>query len=178
MYPEFIGRDDCHNANEEERLLYTIRGKDNKAKYLHCLCVLALSCSIGLSWIFRHAVSTLHPGTAPMRLGRVIRHRYMCSRDLGCRGVCGQGRSGSDPRFIIFPKSWHRWCGWHRISQNFTNHPDYKCIHDVAKNRCIESRVEVDLMVRYLWYCFKHYEKYNGIICAQRLMDLYLTEGD
>lgn len=157
MFPEFIGGDDTEDTNSEERPLYTILGKDsNNESFANTWCFMPSKALWAFNWIFRHAVPILHPGTAPMRVQLVLSDADN-QETRAIEGVCGGGKE-SRGVIKIFPNAMHRWCGWHRINRNFTNDSKYKSILAAAKNSNIFTRAEIDVFVRWLWYCVKHYE--------------------
>ena len=44
------------------------------------------------------------------------------------------------------------------FSRNFTESSDYKSKLTMVRNSGVESSVEIDLIVRWLWYFIKYYE--------------------
>eukprot|EP00985_Skeletonema_marinoi_P032080 scaffold38147_cov263-Skeletonema_marinoi.AAC.1 len=50
----------------------------------------------------------------------------------------------------LFINAFHRWCAWHRINRNFTQDSKYKSLLTKIKNSCVLSRIEVDVLERWL----------------------------
>ena len=177
MFPEFMGGDDTEDTNSEERPLYTLLGKDNNNQsFAHTWCFMPSKAQWAFSWIFKHAVPTLHPGTAPMRVVKITTDAD-AQETRAVESVVGRAELCSKV-IKIFPKAKHGWCGWHRINRNFTNDPKYKSMLAAAKNSSIFTRVEIDVVVRWLWYFIKHYEDEKEIQFSLNLLDFYLKEED
>ena len=96
------------------------------------------------------------------------------TRDI--ENVCGQG----SPRKInhVFPNASHGWCGWHRINQNFTNNPTYHASLCAVKSSYIMLRIEIDVIMKWLWYFVKHYLNLEEIELSTILMNFYVNEKD
>jgi len=76
----------------------------------------------------------------------------------------------------VFANAYHRWCAWHRINRDFTNHTDFKSLLAQVRNSSIDNSVEVALIVRMMWYCIKHYETKEELELALVLIKEYLNE--
>ena len=178
MFPEFVGGDDTEQTNSEDRPLYTLLGKDNNNKSFPILWAFMPSKAQWVfTWIFKHALPTLHPGTALQRV-QLFATDADPQETRAAEGVVGDGKKEPMLCFFLLPKARHRWCGWHRIDRNLVNGPDYKAVLSEAKNHSVESRVEVDVIIRYMWYLIKHYEDANEVQCSLTFLKHYLSEED
>ena len=78
----------------------------------------------------------------------------------------------------IFQNAQQGWCGWHKIDRNLTSDAKYKSILVHEKNKSIFTRVEIDLIVKWLWYFIKHYENSDEVEFSMMLLNYYLNEPD
>ena len=117
----------------------------------------------------------MHPGKAALRLESLITDAD-AQETRACENACGQ-RSASRS-WAVFQHASHGWCGWHRINRGFTNHPKYHAALCKAKSDNILSRVEVDVIVHWMWYFVKHYENDEEIELSSTLMNFYLGGDD
>jgi len=74
------------------------------------------------------------------------------------------------------PNARHRHCAWHKINRNFTENAKYKSKLSTVKKRSYKSAIEVDTIIKWLWYFIKYYESTEEVNFAYQLLDLYLTE--
>ena len=75
----------------------------------------------------------------------------------------------------IFQNAQQGWCGWHKIDRNLTSDAKYKSILVHEKNKSILTRVEIDLIVKWLWYFIKHYENSDEVEFSMMLLNYYQT---
>jgi len=172
MFPEVISGDATEETNSEERPLYTLMGKDNMNKaFAHTWCFMPSNSRWAYSWFFQDAVPTLHPGTATKRVKLILTDA--CPHEsFAIANLVGEGRDYSK----VYPNAHHRWCGWHRINRNFTNHADYKSLLARVRNSSVNNAIEVSLITRLMWYCVKHYETKEEVDLALKLINQYLKE--
>eukprot|EP00985_Skeletonema_marinoi_P000444 scaffold157_cov58-Skeletonema_marinoi.AAC.1 len=76
----------------------------------------------------------------------------------------------------LFINALHRWCAWHRINRNFTQDSKYKPTLTRVKNSCVLSKIEVDVLERWLWYFIKNYETEEEVNFCRKLLDEYLND--
>ena len=58
----------------------------------------------------------------------------------------------------VFENAMQGWCAFHKIDRNFTHCPKYKSVLDGERNKDILNRIEIDIVVRWLWYFIKNYK--------------------
>ena len=172
MYPEFISGDATEDTNSEERPFYTLLGKDNMNKsFAHTWCYMPSDSRWAYTWLFQEAVTSLHPGTACQRVQLIVTDA--CPQEFFAISTCiGKGNDMSK----VYPNAHHRWCGWHKVNRNFTNHPDYKSLLAKVRNSSVENSIEIGLITRMLWYCIKHYETKDELELGLKLIKQYLSE--
>ncbi|KAL7539501.1 hypothetical protein ACHAXR_009346 [Thalassiosira sp. AJA248-18] len=169
MYPEWAGGDDTEDTNSEERPLFTCMGMDHENNtFPIMLAYLPAKGQWVYWWLWKDAIPLLHPGTALQRV-RGINSDADPQLTRAIEGVIKIG---------LYPNALHGWCTWHKINRNFTNDPQYKSLLANAKNINISSRIEVDVVVRWLWYFVKHYEDQSEIELSMMLMKHYLGDED
>lgn len=78
----------------------------------------------------------------------------------------------------IFDNAQQGWCGFHRINRNFTHSVEYKSILDHERNKSVYGRIEIDIIVNWMWYFIKHYKTMEEVEMSSFLLNLYLTEQD
>ncbi|KAL7551396.1 hypothetical protein ACHAWF_015520, partial [Thalassiosira exigua] len=173
QYPEMLGGDDTEETNSEDRPLYTLCGKDNMNKsFGHTWCFMPSKSQWVYNWIFNNAVPTLHPGTATKRVELFITDADK-QETQAAENACGEGID----TYKTFPNAKHRQCGWHKINRNFTESSDYKSKLSSQRKKCIQSSIEIDLIVRWMWYFIKHYENPSEVKMAMTLLHIYLNES-
>ena len=169
--------DDTEQVNYEERPIHTLMGKDNENKSFPI--VHTFMCS-KQEWVFtfivKHALPNLHPGTACARVNFMI-----CDADpqetRSFDKVAGRGLSSSlTPK--VCPNAWVGNCGWHKIDRNLINDSKYHSLIQKVRDSSIANRVEVDVVIRWLWYFIKHYETEQEISLAMDFLSFYLSEPD
>ena len=105
-------------------------------------------------------------------------HSYRClpEETRAIENVCGQ----CSPMKINheFINASHGWCGWHRINQNFTNTLKYHASLCAVKSSNIMLRIEINVIVKWLWYFVKHYLNSEEIKLSTILMKYYVNEKD
>ena len=172
MFPEFLGGDDTEDTNSEDRPLYTMCGKDSMNKsFGHTWCFMPSKAQWVYQWIFGNAMPILHPGTALTRV-----QQFATDADpqetRAAVNCCGRG---SDLHKVL-PHARHRHCAWHKVNRNFTEDSKYKSKLSATRKRSWKSSVEVDVVVRWLWYFIKYYESPEEVDLAYRLLSYYLNE--
>ena len=70
----------------------------------------------------------------------------------------------------------HRHCEWHKINRNFTEHSSYKSHLSRTRDKGYQSSVEVNTVVRWLWYFIKYYETPEEVKLSYELLKLYLSD--
>ena len=181
MFPEFMGGDDTEGTNSEERPLYTLCGKDNmNTSYGHTWVFMPSKSTWVYSWIFRNALPVLHPGTALSRVQLFIMDA--CPQETrAAESVCGRGIVGMKTppsQRKTLPNAHLRLCAWHKINRNFTNDPKYKSKISAARKSDVKTSVEIDVIIRWLWYFIKYYENEEEVNLAMRLLHYYLNEDE
>ncbi|KAL7534014.1 hypothetical protein ACHAXR_005588 [Thalassiosira sp. AJA248-18] len=129
-------------------------GKDGMNKsFGHTWCFMPSKAQWVYQWIIGNAMPILHPGTALTRVQQFATDadQQETSAAVNC---CGRG---SDLHKVL-PHAHHRHCAWHKINRNFTEDSKYKSMLSSTRKRCWKSSVEVDVIVRWLWYFIKYYE--------------------
>ena len=169
MYPEFMGGDDTEDTNAEKRPLYTLMGKDNNnLSFGHTWCFMPSKALWVFRWIIEYAVPELHPGTATKRVELIA--------------------SDADPQETkaiemaikngVYPNAHHRHCAFHKMDRNLKCDSKYRAKFAAARDKGIHSRVEVDMVLRFMWYFCKHYENNEQVDLALLLLDHYLKEDE
>jgi len=64
----------------------------------------------------------------------------------------------------------------HRINRNFTQLPKYKPTLTRVKNSSVLSKIEIDVLERWLWYFIKNYETKEEVDFCLKLLDAYLND--
>ena len=147
MYPEVIGCDATEETNSEERPLYIGVGLDNKNKAYEVMwAFLPSKAQWTYSWLWKHALPLLHPGTATHWV-----HGIICNADpqetRAIESFVKQARV-----IVPFSNTQYAWWEFHRLNRNFTHNPKYKYMLAQVKNINILSRIEIDVVTR--WLCF------------------------
>jgi len=78
----------------------------------------------------------------------------------------------------VLPLAQQGWCGFHKIDRNFTSNSEYKGILDSERDKSILGRVEIDGIVRWMWYFIKHYRTMEEVEMSAYLFNWYMTEND
>ena len=78
----------------------------------------------------------------------------------------------------VLPNAQHGWCGFHKINRNFTHHVDFKSILDAEKDKDIFGRLEIDILVRWMWYFIKYYKSMEEVEVSAFMFNFYMTEED
>ena len=176
MYPEFLGGDDTEDTNSEKRPLYTLCGKDNMNKsFGHTWAFMPSKCTWVYSWIFSNALPLLHPGTALNRVEQFIMDA--CPHETrAAEGVCGYRSVHITDQSKVLPNAHLRHCAWHKINRNLTEDSKYKAKFTAARKTSVRASIEVDTIVKWLWYFIKNYESKEEVDLAMKLMGYYLSE--
>ncbi|KAL7524185.1 hypothetical protein ACHAWF_000847 [Thalassiosira exigua] len=82
------------------------------------------------------------------------------------------------PVMIAWSAAVHAWCAWHLIDRNFTNKSYYKATLCQAKTSNIMCRVEIDNIVKWLWYLVKYYINEEEVNLSFKLLVWYLSVED
>ena len=69
--------------------------------------------------------------------------------------------SNSDTR--ILPNAQQGWCGFHKVDRNFTSNVEYRGLLDAARDKDIFGNVEIDVIVRWMWYFIKYYRNMEEV---------------
>ena len=125
--------------------------------------------------MFKHVFPLLHPGTGCKRTVHIVTDASP-EETRAIENMCGQ----CSPMKINyeFPNASHGWCGWHRINRNFTNNSKYHASLCALKSSNIMSRIEIDVIVKWLWYFVNHYLNLEEIVLSSILMKYYVNEKD
>jgi len=78
----------------------------------------------------------------------------------------------------VFENAMQGWCAFHKIDRNFTHCPKYKSVLDVERNKDILNRIEIDIVVRWMWYFIKNYKTMEEVELSAYFMEYYMTEVD
>ena len=79
----------------------------------------------------------------------------------------------------LFKRAWHRWCAWHRINRNFTqDSKKYSSLLSRIKKSSILSKIEMDVLERWLWYFIKEYESDEEVKLCMGLLQAYINDDD
>ena len=171
MFPEFIGGDDTEQTNSEDRPLYTLMSKDNNDKAFGHTWILMPAKSLWMfNWIYRTVMPVCHPGTAISRI-ELINADADPQMNRAIESVIG--RSLDTRR--LYPRAHGRNCAFHKINRNFTESSDYKSMLVQARKESVEASIEIDLIVRWMWYLIKYYENDTEVDFAIKLFKHYLS---
>ena len=85
---------------------------------------------------------------------------------------------GPSERQKIFERAQQGWCGFHRISRGLEFHPDHKSYLDSERSNCIWGRLEIDMLITFMWYFIKFYRTREEVEMASHLMNYYMREDD
>ena len=178
MFPEFTSGDDTEGTNSEKRPLYTLLGKDQNEKvYPIAWAFMPSKSQWAYDWFFSVAMPKLHPGDAIRRVEIIVTDADK-QETMAVENIVGGNLKPSASSLRLFSKGFHRWCAWHRINRNFTQDPKYKPTLTRLKNSCILSRIEVDVLERWLWYFIKNYETKEEVDFCLILLDEYLNDEE
>jgi len=78
----------------------------------------------------------------------------------------------------VFENAMQAWCAFHKINRNFTHDSKYKSVLDGERSKNILNRIEIDIVVRWLWYFIKNYKTMEEVELSAFLMEYYMTEVD
>ena len=78
----------------------------------------------------------------------------------------------------IFANAMQGWCGFHKVNRNFTHSTDYKSMLDIERDKDILGRLEIDLIVRWMWYFIKNYKTMEEVELSAYLFEYYMTKKD
>ena len=207
-WPEFLSADDTEGTNAEERPLHDWCGKDGENEiYPALLSFLPSKSQWSYTFVLR-AAKLLIPGTALSRVVKINtdqdhqetraicnaigkkRKRFVAEGDANSKAVLPIFKSlqpGMDSIFSVltspsdsktFENAQQDWYGFHKINRNFTHSPNYKSILDAAKDKDIFGRLEIDIIVRWMWYFIKYYKTKDEVELSAYLFHLYMTEDD
>ena len=170
MFPEVMSGDDTEDTNSEERPLYTLLGKDNNNQsFGHTWCFMPSRALWVFRWIFEHAVPILHPGTACKRV-QLIPTDADAQETRAIEAVCGPGK--------IYEIASHLHCAFHKLDRNLKSDSKYKSKIGSVREKGVNSKAEIDMVLRWLWYFCKHYENKEQVDLALTLLDYYLEEDE
>lgn len=170
MFPEVMSGDDTEDTNSEERPLYTLLGKDNNNQsFGHTWCFMPSRALWVFRWIFEHAVPILHPGTACKRV-QLIPTDADAQETRAIEAVCGPGK--------IYELASHLHCAFHKLDRNLKSDSKYKSKIGSVREKGVNSKAEIDMLLRWLWYFCKHYENGEQVDLALTLLHYYLREDE
>jgi len=172
MFPELLSGDDTEQTNSEERPLFTLCGKDSMNQtFAHTWVFMPSKSQWVYNWIFENCLVTLHPGTALERV-----HLFATDADQqetrAAESACGRGQDKNS----ALPNARHRHCAWHKINRNFTDDSEYKSKLISARKKDWKASIEIDVLIRWLWYFVKYYETAEEVNIATQLLHLYMNE--
>ena len=84
--------------------------------------------------------------------------------------------SNSDTR--ILPNAHQGWCGFHKVDRNLTSNVEYRGLLDAARDKDIFGNVEIDVIVRWMWYFIKYYRNMEEVEMSAFFFNYYMTEED
>lgn len=116
MFPEFTCSDTTHGTNAEKRplILYCGQDGDNKS-FTHTWAFLPSQTRWVFDWFFGYACPALHQREV---LARNIIH--ITDQDFQEVGAFDSARA------LVYPRSKHRLCAFHKINRNFVKDGRYK----------------------------------------------------
>ncbi|KAL7529078.1 hypothetical protein ACHAWF_002826, partial [Thalassiosira exigua] len=195
-FPEFMGIDDTDETNSENRPLLTACGRDNENQVFDIIrAFLPSRARWAYNWLFRFGFPFLLPGTALSRVTHIktdacpnltFALEHVIKRGIDSRhAAIAQGRQFMPshqhvmiPVMIPWSLAMHAWCAWHLIDRNFINESYYKATLCQAKTSDIMCRVEIDTIVKWLWYLVKHYINEEEVNLSFELLVWYLSVED
>ena len=176
IFPEFVTGDDTEGTNSEKRPLYTLLGKDQNEKVFPVAWAFMPSKSQwAYDWFFGVAMPKLHPGDAIERVEIVLTDADK-QETMAVENNAGGNLKISIAEWRLFKRALHRWCAWHRINRNFTQLPKYKPTLTRVKNSSVLSKIEIDVLERWLWYFIKNYETKEEVDFCLVLLEAYLDD--
>lgn len=171
--------DDTEGTNSEERPLYTLIGKDQNEKIFPIAWAFMPSKAFwAYEWFFSIAVPALHPGDAIKCVQLILTDAD--NQETGAiEKLVGGNLKPSLAEVKLFKRAWHRWCAWHRINRNFTqDSKKYSSLLSRIKNSCILSKIEMEVLERWLWYFIKEYESDEELKLCMGLLQAYMNDDD
>ncbi len=171
--------DDTEGTNSEERPLYTLIGKDQNEKIFPIAWAFMPSKAFwAYEWFFSIAVPALHPGDAIKCVQLILTDAD--NQETGAiEKLVGGNMKPSLAEVKLFKRAWHRWCAWHRINRNFTqDSKKYSSLLSRIKKSCILSKIEMDVLERWLWYFIKEYESDEEVKLCMGLLQAYINDDD
>ncbi len=78
----------------------------------------------------------------------------------------------------VLPNAQHGWCGFHKIDRNFTSNSEYKNVLDYEREKSILGHIEIDVIVRWMWYFIKTYRTMEEVQMSAYFINWYMTEND
>ena len=189
MFPESTGGDDAEDTNNEKRPLHTLCAKDGFNQIFAFLWVFLPSAATwSYTWAYEFALPRLHPGTGCYRMRKlttdscrqittaitsIVRSRQPNDHANNDHVLCRSSKV--DPNFSQVE---YGHCAWHVINRNFTHHQDYKAILAAEQKTNVNSRIEIAMLVRWMWYFVKYYQLKSEVVFSFSLMTYYLSEPD
>ena len=64
---------------------------------------------------------------------------------------------------------------WHKYNRNWEDHPDYKSFIATAKNTSVLARVEINMLLQWLWYFERHSKSVEEVDFVILLLNYYLN---
>ncbi|KAL7551652.1 hypothetical protein ACHAWF_014837 [Thalassiosira exigua] len=138
------------------------------------------------NFLFNYAFPLLHPGTALCRLSHI--RTDACPQQISslettiARAREKKNTYGSDPLKPAIAIPWsnaeNAYCAWHIIDRNFLSDPEYKASICEAKADSVLTRVEIDIIVKWLWYLVKYYVSDEEVALSFSLLSWYLGVED
>ena len=176
--PDFVSGDDTENTNCEKRPLYTVIGKDQNENIFPIAWAFMPSKSFwAYLWFFSMAMPLLHPGDAIQRVQLILTDADP-QETAAIEKLVGGNLKPSKADERLFRLAWHRWCAWHRINRNFTEGKEYKSMLTKIKNSCILSKLEIDVLERWLYFFIKEYETPEEAKFCMALLTSYLNDDN
>ncbi|KAL7548079.1 hypothetical protein ACHAWF_011362 [Thalassiosira exigua] len=184
---EFCGIDDTFDTNSEERPLLTVVGRCNQN---HIFDILRAFMPSTAKWayifLFSFAFPQLHPGMALSKLSHI--QTDACPQEISSlentislartQKITCAGRSGDYGNNIPWSNAKNAYCAWHLIDRNFLSDSKYKASICEAKSDSILTRVEIDIIVRWMWYLVKYYVSDEEVEFSFTLLSWYISTED
>ena len=120
-----------------------------------------------------NGLTILTPGSALSRVQLLVTDDDK-QETRAAQNNCGRGVDIHSHRALR--NAHHRHCAWHKINRNFTEHSSYKSHLSRTREKGYQSSVEVDTVVRWLWYFIKYYETPEEVNLSYELLKLYLSD--
>ncbi|KAL7549107.1 hypothetical protein ACHAWF_012377 [Thalassiosira exigua] len=186
-FSEFCGIDDTAETNSEERPLLTVVGRCNQNHIFDILrAFMPSTAKWAYNFLFHYAFPQLHPGTALSRLSHI--RTDACAQQISslentitlarAQKITSAERPGGYADYIPWSNAENAYCAWHLIDRDFLSDSKYKASICEAKSDSILTRVEIDIIVRWMWYLVKYYVSDEEVEFSFNLLSWYISTED